>query len=146
MVTNAKRFYEKGSETFADAERIRKMLANWMPRHNPAYKDPNYQSFPTPLPGEAMPGEGKNVPEEPDGEADAEAVTDDEVAPQNSNSIPPGAAGKAQGSPAKPPARAASFTPAAQNAEDEEDGFEGVSFQHAQEKIVHEMFNLKDDE
>ncbi|KAH8701158.1 putative polybromo-1 [Talaromyces proteolyticus] len=52
MITNAKRYNDKNSVIFADAERVRKMLSNTMPKINPAYKDPKYVAVPTPLPEE----------------------------------------------------------------------------------------------
>jgi hypothetical protein len=50
MVQNAKDYNDSRSEVFADAERIRKALSNFMPRHNPAYQDPEYRAVPTPIP------------------------------------------------------------------------------------------------
>ena len=60
MVSNAKFYNEKSSVIFADAERIRKILTSSMPKLNPAYKDPKYVPFPTPLPTttEDMPRRG----------------------------------------------------------------------------------------
>ncbi|GAM85380.1 hypothetical protein ANO11243_033870 [Dothideomycetidae sp. 11243] len=52
MVANAKLYNNDGSEVYTDAERVRKMLHNWMKQHNPAHKDPNYVPFPTPIPDE----------------------------------------------------------------------------------------------
>lgn len=50
MVQNAKDYNDSRSEVFADAERIRKALSNFMPKHNPAYANPNYRAVPTPIP------------------------------------------------------------------------------------------------
>ena len=50
MVQNAKDYNDSRSEVFADAERIRKALSNFMPKHNPAYADPDYRAVPTPIP------------------------------------------------------------------------------------------------
>ena len=50
MVQNAKDYNDSRSEVFADAERIRKALSNFMPKHNPAYQDPEYRAVPTPIP------------------------------------------------------------------------------------------------
>lgn len=52
MVANAKAYNEDGSIVYADAERIRKMVSNFMSKNNPAYKDPNYIAVPTPIPGD----------------------------------------------------------------------------------------------
>lgn len=73
MVTNAKRYNDKNSVIFADAERIRKMLSNTMPKVNPAYKDPKYIAAPTPLP-EEVPEDTTNAG--PDDETNQE---DDQV-------------------------------------------------------------------
>lgn len=50
MVQNAKDYNTSGSQIFEDAERIRKALSNFMPKHNPAYLDPDYRAVPTPIP------------------------------------------------------------------------------------------------
>lgn len=52
MVQNAKEFNLTSSKVYEDAERIRKALSNFMPKHNPAYKDQDYRALPTPIPGE----------------------------------------------------------------------------------------------
>lgn len=50
MVQNAKDYNSSKSDIFEDAERIRKALSNFMPKHNPAYQDPDYRAVPTPIP------------------------------------------------------------------------------------------------
>jgi hypothetical protein len=50
LVQNAKEYNDSKSEVFADAERIRKALSNFMPKHNPAYANPEYRAVPTPIP------------------------------------------------------------------------------------------------
>ncbi|RMZ79467.1 hypothetical protein DV738_g3369, partial [Chaetothyriales sp. CBS 135597] len=50
VVQNAKDYNDSRSEIFQDAERIRKALSNFMPKHNPAYEDPEYRAVPTPIP------------------------------------------------------------------------------------------------
>jgi hypothetical protein len=52
MVKNAKDYNDRNSSIFADAERIRKLLSNFMVKHNPAYNDPNYVAVATSAPGE----------------------------------------------------------------------------------------------
>lgn len=79
MVTNAKRYNDKNSVIFADAERIRKMLSNTMPKINPAYKDPKYTAVPTPLPEEVSENDNHA---DPDGEPNQEE--EDQVSPQAS--------------------------------------------------------------
>lgn len=50
LVQNAKDYNDSKSEVFADAERIRKALSNFFPKHNPDYQDPEYRAVPTPIP------------------------------------------------------------------------------------------------
>lgn len=146
MVANAKRYYEKTSDMHADAERMRKLVAGWMPKHNPAYQDPKYQPFPTPLPGE-----GKIAVGEIYGEADADAVTDDEAiipTPVIPTPVPKSQRGdgRARKLSAIPASREVSSLPAAQNVVGDGNDFQGHSFQSAQEKIVSDVYELKDDE
>lgn len=51
MVNNAKEFYSRGSQTYEDAERVRKATSNYMVKTNPAYKKiPNYAATPAAAP------------------------------------------------------------------------------------------------
>lgn len=50
MVHNAKEYNEPKSEIVDNAERIRKLVYNYMRIHNPAYSDENYAAEPTPFP------------------------------------------------------------------------------------------------
>ena len=52
MVQNAKDYNSSKSAIFEDAERIRKALSNYMPKHNPAYLRSEYRAYPTPIPQE----------------------------------------------------------------------------------------------
>ncbi|RVX67033.1 hypothetical protein B0A52_09247 [Exophiala mesophila] len=54
MVQNAKDYNSNKSSIFEDAERIRKALSNYMPKHNPAYLRPDYRAYPTPIPQELL--------------------------------------------------------------------------------------------
>ena len=54
---NAKDFNSTKSEIYEDAERIRKALSNFMPRHNPAYQSSNYRAMATPIPLELTDGQ-----------------------------------------------------------------------------------------
>ncbi|KIX01465.1 uncharacterized protein Z518_09191 [Rhinocladiella mackenziei CBS 650.93] len=54
MVQNAKDYNHSKSPIFEDAERIRKALSNFMPKHNPAYLRPGYRAYPTPIPQELL--------------------------------------------------------------------------------------------
>lgn len=118
LVSNAKKYNDKSSVIFADAERIRKIVVNTMPSINPAYKDPNYVPFATPIPEEASVKRGK-------GEDDA----------AKDHSKGDGAVGDAQETPAEN-----------EDAKEEDEGFEGKTLQEAQDKIIMELIHLKDDE
>lgn len=50
MVLNAKEYNQPKSDIFEDAERIRKLVYNFMKIHNPAYKDPSYKAGATEFP------------------------------------------------------------------------------------------------
>lgn len=54
LVQNAKDYNSSKSNVFEDAERIRKALSNYMPKHNPAYLRPDYRAYPTPIPQELI--------------------------------------------------------------------------------------------
>ncbi|EXJ78066.1 hypothetical protein A1O3_09227 [Capronia epimyces CBS 606.96] len=54
MVQNAKDYNHSKSPIFEDAERIRKALSNFMPKHNPAYLRADYRAYPTPIPQELL--------------------------------------------------------------------------------------------
>ncbi|KAL9121014.1 MAG: hypothetical protein Q9187_002428 [Circinaria calcarea] len=144
MVSNAKLFNEKGSDVYSDAERIRKMVSNYMIRVNPAYKDGSgYTPMPTPLPGEKQNGTSAstNSPDDGEDDADADGETDVEetvpVKPRKSVTLHGPSAEKELNR------RRASSTPAVQEAEDAGEDFEGNTFQQAQEKIMSEMIQLK---
>lgn len=55
MVQNAKDFNSSKSLIFEDAERLRKALSNFMPKHNPAYADDKFRAVPTPVPDYVRP-------------------------------------------------------------------------------------------
>jgi hypothetical protein len=84
MISNAKEFYPKNSQTFDDAERIRKALSNFMTKRNPAYQVRGYQAAPAPLPpasdGEPMDEDEDDEADdaEEEGEDDAEEPEEDE--------------------------------------------------------------------
>lgn len=132
MVSNAKFYNEKTSVIFADAERIRKILTSSMPKLNPAYKDPNYAPFPTPLPRETrgtsqMAGAasaGKNG-------AGRESTAHEEKA-ASQRGTPKALNGKAA-------------TPAAGESGDANYGFGNDTLQNAEDRIVNELLALKDE-
>ncbi|KAI5467456.1 hypothetical protein BGZ63DRAFT_27560 [Mariannaea sp. PMI_226] len=75
MIANAKDFYPRSSQTYDDAERIRKALSNYMTKNNPAYQTRGYQAQPTPLPPDS---EDEEADEEADADVDGEADEDAE--------------------------------------------------------------------
>ena len=141
MISNAKAFNEKRSQAFSDSEKIRKQLQVFMQENNPAYKDPSYVPFTTPVP------EGwraKQEKPEDTHEQDAEGETDpDEVTkpPEKRTRLV-----TRVGSSAAANDRRASSTPAVQDVEGAYESFEGNTFQQAQEKIVGEVINHTDAE
>ncbi|KAK6368200.1 hypothetical protein LTS17_009941 [Exophiala oligosperma] len=54
MVQNAKDYNHYKSGIYEDAERIRKAISNFMPKHNPAYLRADYKAYPTPIPQELI--------------------------------------------------------------------------------------------
>ena len=146
MVSNAKSYNERTSEVFSDAEKIRKMVSNWMMKNNPAYKDGSgYVPLPTPIPGDTQNGTKKEESTKQEQEdADADGETDPEEAlaerPRRTVTLHGPSAQKEEAR------RRQSSTPAVQEAEDAGESFDGNSFQQAQEKIVTEMIQLKNEE
>lgn len=139
MVSNAKSYNEKSSELFSDAEKIRKLVVAYMAINNPAYQTGNYQPFSTPVP------EGwreRLQLEDEQYDLDAEGETDpDEVGP----SLKPLSAVVEGTSSLVAHGRRESSTPAVQDAEGAGESFDGNNFQQAQEKIMTEMINLKNE-
>lgn len=154
LVQNAKDYNERESLIHKDAERIRKIVTAFMQKHNPAYKDPKYQSYPTPIPGD--------ISAIAVGDIDAEGESDHEVTgteieasmtPTSEIAIP-GSAKRKPGRPPKNPAayelerqRRATSTPGGPDGVFKVGGsFNGLNFQQAQEKIVEELTHYKEDE
>ncbi|KAK5195497.1 hypothetical protein LTR47_003810 [Exophiala xenobiotica] len=54
MVQNAKDYNHYKSAIYEDAERIRKAISNFMPKHNPAYLRADYRAYPTPIPQDLL--------------------------------------------------------------------------------------------
>src|SRR2546429_9965293 len=53
LISNAKSYNSKSSEIFSDAEKVRKMLSDFMRKNNPAYlANPNHITQPTATPDE----------------------------------------------------------------------------------------------
>ncbi len=141
MISNAKAFNEKRSQAFSDSEKIRKQLQVFMQENNPAYKDPNYVPYTTPVP------EGWRVKlekTEDTHEQDAEGETDPEEAAKPTEKRT--RLVTRVGSSAAANGRRASSTPAVQDVEGAYESFEGNTFQQAQEKIVGEIISHMDAE
>jgi hypothetical protein len=155
LVQNAKEYNEKESLIHKDAERIRKIVATWMQKHNPAYRDPKYVPYPTPIPVNIPRSElaGAAVGDDVDaeGESDHELASTDATASATPTSETPGPKRK-PGRPFKNPAseleaqRRASSMPGADPSNRLGGSFNGLTFQQAQEKILEEMVNYKEDE
>ncbi|KAF3021501.1 hypothetical protein G7054_g8893 [Neopestalotiopsis clavispora] len=168
LVQNAKENNPRTSETFNDAERIRKAVSNLMVKTNPAYKSGNYQAIPTPLP----PSPGKERGDDDDDEdeqeedapgeeeeedvdmsdADAEAEEEkeeeedeedeeEEVEPEPTPAKRGRRAGRLSRSAAAPTPKA-SRSSSAQVID--QAGFKGLTFQQAQEKIIADTMQKTD--
>ena len=150
LVANAKGYNEKTSELFADAERIRKMVSHFMQKHNPAYKNPNYTAFPTPLPDNAHQGVTRPSTTRAPAAKVVEGTMDvDGDVTMDAMDLRGGSRATRRSSTAKAaPVKAAgvkakSATPIVNTPSLD---FEGKSFQAAQEQIVTEMIKLQDEE
>ena len=144
MVGNAKSFNEKSSEIFSDAEKIRKVLVSFMTQNNPAYKSKSYVPGPTPIP-EGWRDRLEDL-EEPPG-SDGQGETDyEEVMKEDQDHFKRPRFNARSSSTNVSNSRRASSTPALQDAQGAGESFEGNTFQQAQEKIMTEMINLKNDE
>ena len=143
LISNAKTYNNKSSSLFSDAEKIRKMLSNYMIKYNPAYKTGKYIPMATPVPDKREPPASKDMEEDSEEEDDAEGETDNEVPPTPAREAQSAARSSV---PSTSDHRGPSATPAVQDPGDDDEGFEGKDFQQAQEKIVMELINLKNEE
>ncbi|KFY03259.1 hypothetical protein V490_00238 [Pseudogymnoascus sp. VKM F-3557] len=154
LVQNAKDYNERESLIHKDAERIRKIVAAFMQKKNPAYKDPKYQPYPTPIPSDTTAIDVGDIDAE--GESDHE-VTGTEMGASmtpTSEVAPPSSAKRKPGRPPKNPAafelerqRRASSTPSGKDGPVKVGGpFNNLSFKDAQERLVDEMTQYKEDE
>ena len=140
MISNAKSFNEKRSRVFSDSEKIRKILSRFMEEHNPAYRFSDYTAYTTPIP----PDWQEKLQEQKAAQAKNAQVKDD----PDEEEKPSGRRTRLVthvGSSSAANNRRASSTPAVQDAEGAYESFEGNTFQQAQEKIMTEMINQKDD-
>ncbi|KAI9651801.1 MAG: hypothetical protein M1831_007583 [Alyxoria varia] len=140
MVANAKQFNESKSEIYSDAERVRKMTFNYMVKANPSYKKSAPQPQPTPVPA----GSEKKGPlklalkkSTTNGTKIKESQSSPQLEPpsaQASRSMSPAPTGVAEDKADK----------------DMEDapkvGYESMSFQDAQEKLIREFIDFQDPE
>ena len=151
MISNAKSFNEKSSEIFSDAEKVRKAVSNFMVDNNPAYGSKQYKPFPTPVPDDWQDRLPQDEAEEEDGEAEEDEDTkqeeDEEPAVDVKDETKHATRGmrkrRASSAAIAPSNRHASGTPAVQATEGLGQSFENDTFQKAQEKIVAEMLDLK---
>ncbi|KAL9093910.1 MAG: hypothetical protein Q9165_003833 [Trypethelium subeluteriae] len=125
MVNNAKSYNDRSSSIFADAERIRKMLSNYMVKKNPAYKDPNYIAYPTPIPAHLSNG----------------------TQPTNGSTPTTKSSGKGTSTPATASPAPVRPSPGLLDPEQllENPDFTGKTFQQAQDQIVVELIKHQDD-
>lgn len=144
MVINAKEYNDPKSEIHQDAERVRKNAFNFMKIHNPAYKDPNYAAFPTPIPEELL-----NRPPKQSRQATGGSGSGQQALRQTSEK-------PKQAIPVKEPEqsdRKSSIAPSATTAnDDDQEGtdaaldFTGKSFQEAQQAIISYLLGYTDEE
>lgn len=153
MISNAKEYNERGSEIHDDAERIRKAVSNYMTKINPAYKKSNYVPFPTPLPAEPLP----EADQDADGDEDEDAEGSDEDADGEIDTEAPNPAPVAKRRPGRPPknpslnnaangGRSSATPTSITDSQYNNVGFQSLTFQQAQEKIVADILRYKEDE
>lgn len=149
MISNAKEYNQKGSEIYDDAERIRKALSNFMTKNNPAYKKPGYVAFPTPIPADDPTDEREDEDEDAEGsEEDAEGEVDMETFnPAPATKRQRGRLPRGQPSNSVVNGQRTSATPTSMtDSQYTTVGFQGLTFQQAQEKLVADMLEHKEDE
>ncbi len=167
-MANAKSYNEKTSELYADAERLRKQASNYMVKHNPAYQDPSYNAFATPLPGEEGGGPAMAPAAPPAPKAKPVRTTRTPSAEPTSNGNVTVDAGRKGGRLSRVASAASATQPPSAKADERNTGvktakatpqvdtkavvkagksdFEGKTFQEAQQQIVTDMLHLKDEE
>lgn len=131
MVSNAKQYNDDKSTVYQDAERIRKALSNFMTKHNPAYKDPNYVAIPTPIPGHNDDTASSAPPtREPSEQPRKITISLKANRDRKSSAAPPAAS-----------------SPAATVQDDSDPtDFTGKTFQQAQEHIINGLITYTDQE
>lgn len=138
MILNAKSFNEKTSQVFSDAEKVRKAVSNFMVDHNPAYQSGDYKPFPTPVPDDWQDKLADAAKEADESDNDAEEEVEQPTwgmrTRRASSAVNASSNARTSG------------TPAAHSTEGIGESFDGDTFQKAQEKIVAEMLDLRNDE
>ena len=138
LIQNARDFNERGSVITEDAERLRKAMANFMPKYNPKYQDPNYKAIPTPIPAHLENGsaEEKEIPSDGRRQSLKIKLTNKKALEDSPATRTPTPRSVSTPKPVvKPPRRTANLR-----------SFEGMDFQKANEQIIQEMIELKDEE
>ncbi|KAK0355165.1 hypothetical protein LTR59_006328 [Friedmanniomyces endolithicus] len=150
LVHNAKEYNAPKSDIYEDAERIRKLVFNYMKQNNPQYsQDPNYTSFPTPIPhtngGAVQNGTMKEEEDEDVDELQSDPVARDSEQPRNS-------AGTAVKVSEPRSDRKQSLAPSATTGAEDGGGggealvLDGLSFQDAQQRIVSYLLHYTDEQ
>lgn len=142
MVSNAKSFNEKSSELFSDAEKIRKLVVSFMTKHNPAYETGGYTPYSTPVP---VGWQNRLQIESEAHDIDADGETDPDEAINTTHIANVVNATNVTTTTKQSDYREASLTPVIQDAEGAGESFEGNNFQQAQDKLLTEMINLKNE-
>lgn len=137
MIQNAKDYNDPDSVIYDDAERIRKLVYNFMKQNNPAYKEvPNYAAVATPIPQRtAEPvrnGVRHEAPKVEEEKPRAATTARSSEQPDRKSSVAPSATtGDADG---------------VSGAGDAAIEFEGKSFQEAQQAIISHLLHYTDEE
>lgn len=163
MVMNAKDFYNRNSDVYEDAERVRKALSNYMTKTNPAYKTvQGYSCQPAPLPdnppeifeeedtvNNSLDAEGED--EDAEGEEDEENGAEEEGGDDDEEDRNPKKIILKRKGPGRPPRNESTPVRKAERgskgkADHDFEGvpYAGLSFQQAQEKIVEELIRKPD--
>ena len=138
MISNAKSFNEKSSQVFSDAEKIRKAVSNFMVENNPAYGTKDYKPFPTPVSEDWQPPQASSQDKSEEPEIETKAEADDSTRPVSVGRASSAATGLSNARESE--------TPVVHVPSGLGEPFDGDTFQAAQEKIVAEMLDLKNDE
>jgi chromatin structure-remodeling complex subunit RSC4 len=136
LISNAKAYNSKTSEIFSDAEKVRKMLSDFMRKNNPAYAaNPNHVTYPTATPE-------KPTKIEHGAELGGISSTDTGRGKRRAASARlPLKKGAVNGEVTASPAAEKNSRGGAKP-----NDFEGMTFQETQRVILTEMITLKDSE